>query len=385
MLPFLDLYQINAPHQQAINGAMQRVVQSGWYILGPEVRAFEEQFAAYCGVRHCVGVANGLDALVLILKAYDFPAGSEVIVPANTYIASILAITQAGLQPVLVEPDPQTWLLDPGRVEAALTSRTRAILPVHLYGKCCAMDALWQLAERYDLRIVEDAAQAHGASYRGRRAGNLGDAAGFSFYPSKNLGALGDGGAVTTNDDALADRIRSLRNYGTSSKYINDFVGQNSRLDEMQAAILSAKLPALEPENAYRRWLARLYLDGIRHPDIQLPPADTLADDAWHLFVIRHPQRDALRGYLADTGIQTAVHYPVPPHRQNAYPEWHGLSFPITEQIHEEVLSLPLNPSLTETDIRLIIHRINQFPQAEPEVRYSLVRPQTNEYRYTFS
>ncbi|WP_266367891.1 DegT/DnrJ/EryC1/StrS family aminotransferase [Tellurirhabdus rosea] len=362
MIPFLDLYQVNAPHRARIEEAMQRVVQSGWYILGKEVRQFEEQFAAYVGTRHCIGVANGLDALTLILKAYDFAADSEVIVPANTYIASILAVTHAGLTPVLVEPDLRTYLIDPALIEAQITPRTKAILVVHLYGRCCDMKPIRALADRYGLKIIEDVAQAHGAQYEGRMAGNLGDAAGFSFYPGKNLGALGDGGGITTSDDQLADRLRHLRNYGSSIKYFNDYIGLNSRLDELQAAILSAKLPFLEAENERRRGLARLYLDGIRHPDLTLPPAGTAEQDAWHLFVVRHPKRETLVDHLNQNGVQTVIHYPVPPHQQRAYAAWNGLPFPITEQIHREVVSLPLSPVHREEDIQRVIAVINQCP-----------------------
>lgn len=341
-------------------------MESGWYILGREVDAFEQQFAAYCQTRHCIGVANGLDALILVLKAWNFPPGSEVIVASNAYIASVLSITHAGLLPVFVEPDPQTYLLDPSRIEVVITSRTKAILPVHLYGRCCDMTPIKALANRYGLKVLEDAAQAHGATYGGdwagnanRRAGNLGDAAGWSFYPSKNLGALGDAGAITTNDDELAERVRALRNYGSSQKYVNDYVGQNSRLDELQAAILSAKLPLLEQDNARRRTIAEWYLNGLKNPDIILPPADQLAQDAWHLFVIRHPRRDDFRTYLHERGIGTDFHYPIPPHRQRAYSAFAHLSFPIAEQLHREVVSLPLNPALTDDDVDYIIETIN--------------------------
>ncbi len=361
MIPFLDLKLVNLPHEAAVQTAVNRVVTSGWYVMGPEVQAFERAFAQTVGTRHCIGVANGLDALTLALMAWNFPAGSEVIVPANTYIASILSISQAGLVPILVEPDPQTYLLDTSRIEEAITSRTRAILPVHLYGRCCLMTPIWQLAERYDLRVLEDAAQAHGARYGERRAGQLGDAAAWSFYPSKNLGALGDAGAITTDDDALADRLRALRNYGSTQRYVNDCIGQNSRLDELQAAVLSVKLPSLPSENEHRRMLARYYLTNIHQPDVQLPPADQIDQDAWHLFVIRHPRRDNLRTWLQNHGIGTDVHYPVPPHRQRAYASLNTLFFPISEQLHREVLSLPLNSAVKLTEIEQICVAINAF------------------------
>ncbi|MBD2751533.1 DegT/DnrJ/EryC1/StrS family aminotransferase [Spirosoma validum] len=359
MIPFLDLKRVNEPHSVAIEEAIKRVLQSGWYILGQEVEAFEQQFAAYCQTRHCIGVANGLDALTLVLKAWDFPAGSEVIVAANAYIASVQSITLAGLTPVFVEPDPQTYLLDPAKLEVAITSCTRAILPVHLYGRCCDMEPINTLAKQYNLNVLEDAAQAHGALYQKKQAGSLGDAAAWSFYPSKNLGALGDAGAITTNDDTLADKLRALRNYGSKQKYVNDYLGHNSRLDEIQAAILSVKLPWLDDENKRRRALAQQYLSRICNPDVMLPPSDQLDQDAWHLFVIRHPRRDALRTFLRERGIGTDVHYPIPPHRQQAYETFAHLSFPIAEQLHKEVVSLPLNPTLTDGEIAYVIDTIN--------------------------
>lgn len=308
------------------------------------------------------GIALALHpALMLVLKAWDFPVGSEVIVPANAYIAAVLSITHAGLTPVWVEPDPRSYLLDVKKIEAAITSRTKAILPVHLYGRCCDMNSINALAKRYDLRILEDAAQAHGAHYQTNRAGNLGDAAGWSFYPSKNLGAMGDAGAITTNNGDLADRLRAIRNYGSTKKNVIDFVGHNSRLDALQAAILSAKLPFLDAGNQRRRALARRYLAEIQNSDIHLPPADQINQDAWHLFVIRHPQRNALRQYLHKRGIGTEVHYPIPPHQQRAYSAFDQASLPISERLHEEVISLPLNPVLTDEEVSYIIDAINTF------------------------
>lgn len=361
MIPFLDLKRVNEPHQKAIEQATKRVIDSGWYILGQEVAAFEQSFARYCETKHCIGVANGLDALTLSLKAWDFPPASEVIVASNAYIASVLCISQAGLIPVWVEPDPTTYLIDPTRLEAAITCRTKAILVVHLYGRCCDMEPINALASRYQLKVLEDAAQAHGARYQNRRAGNLGHAAGWSFYPSKNLGALGDAGAITTNDDALAKRLRALRNYGSTEKYVNEYQGHNSRLDEIQAAILSAKLPFLDQENNRRRAIAQQYLSGIRHPAVTLPPADQLAEDVWHLFVIQHPNRDALRTHLREQGIGTDVHYPISPHQQRAYAQYNHLSFPVSEQLHREVISLPLNPTLSDAAVQYIIQTINQY------------------------
>jgi dTDP-4-amino-4,6-dideoxygalactose transaminase len=361
MIPFLDLKRINEPHQVAIQQAIERVIQSGWYILGGEVDAFEHQFAQYCQSDYGIGVANGLDALTLVLKAWNFPAGSDVIVASNAYIASVLSITHAGLNPVLVEPDPQTYLLDPNRIEAAITERTKAIMAVHLYGRCCEMGSINRIAQRYNLKVLEDAAQAHGALYSSGRAGNLGDAAAWSFYPSKNLGALGDAGAITTNDETLATQLRALRNYGSSQKYVNDYQGYNSRLDELQAAILSAKLPFLDQENNRRREIARYYLTRLKNPAVTLPPANQIDRDVWHLFVIRHPRRDALRTYLHNRGIGSDIHYPTPPYRQRAYPELAQLFFPIADTLHGEVMSLPLNPILTDDEVAYIVDVINKF------------------------
>lgn len=361
MIPFLDLKRINDRYQNRIQEAASQVLQSGWYILGRQGEQFERQYADFCGTRHCLGVASGLDALVLVLKAWDFPAGSEVIVPANAYIASVLSVTLAGLAPVWVEPDPATYLIDPQRIADAITPRTKAILPVHLYGRCCAMDVISQLAGQYDLKVLEDAAQAHGAMYGPQRAGNLGHAAAWSFYPSKNLGALGDAGAITTNDDELAQKLRAFRNYGSAQKYVNDMVGHNSRLDELQAAILSAKLPYVETDNERRRSLAKLYLNGIRTAGLTLPPTDQVEQDVWHLFVVRHPRRDDLRAYLLERGIGTDVHYPIPPHKQQAYASEGHRSLPISEQLHREVVSLPLNPAMTDEEAQYVINTINSF------------------------
>jgi dTDP-4-amino-4,6-dideoxygalactose transaminase len=363
MIPFLDLGQINAPHLARIRAATERVLLSGWYVLGPEVAAFENAFASYVGALHCIGVANGLEALTLVLKAWAFPAGSEVIVPSNAYIASVLAVTQAGLIPVLVEPDPRTHTIDPERLAAALTPNTRAILPVHLYGRVTDMAPLMTFAEAHGLRVLDDAAQAHGATYLGKQVGTLAHATGFSFYPTKNLGALGDAGAITTNDSELATQLRMWRNYGSAQKYHNNVPGHNSRLDELQAAILSEKLPFLAEENARRRQIASRYLAELTLPDLVLPPADSIEQDVWHLFVARHPHRDALRAYLQEQGVGTDVHYPVPPHRQQAYAgQWPADAFPIADQLHREVVSLPLNPALTDEEVDKIITVINRFP-----------------------
>lgn len=360
MIAHLDLKRINEPYKAEIAEAMRRVAESGWYVLGNEVATFEKNWAAYCGTSHCIGVANGLNALELIFKAFDFPAGSEVIVPANTYIASILSVTSLGLKPIWVEPDPKTFNIDPRKIERKITPNTRAILAVHLYGKCCDMKPIWEIGRKYSLKVVEDAAQAHGATYLDYKAGNLSDAAAFSFYPTKNLGALGDAGAVNTNDADLARKITSLRNYGSTIKYYNDHVGTNSRLDELQAAILNVKLNYLETENQRRRELARYYLSNIKHPELILPTHKTLYEDAWHLFVVRHPKREQFIDYLMDNGIQATVHYPVPAHKQKAYSEYNHLNLPITEQIHNEVISLPLNPATTNEEAAYIVEVINQ-------------------------
>jgi dTDP-4-amino-4,6-dideoxygalactose transaminase len=359
MLSHLDLKQLNAPYQTEIDEAILRVARSGWYVLGNEVATFENNWAAYCQTDFCVGVANGLDALTLIFRGYGFAAGSEVIVPANTYIASILAVINAGLIPVFVEPDLESYSIDYQQIEDKITTKTVAILTVHLYGKCVRVDDVWHISRKYNLKVIEDAAQAHGAVYHGRRAGNLSDAAAFSFYPTKNLGALGDAGAVTTNDQVLADKIKSLRNYGSSQKYVNQYKGVNSRLDEIQAAVLNVKLNYLDSENNRRRQIANQYLTQIKNPSIILPASNSANYDAWHLFVVRHEDRNGFIERLANNGIEAAVHYPIAPHKQAALAEFNHLHLPITEQIHQQVLSLPLNPYLTETEVQRVIDVCN--------------------------
>lgn len=373
MIPFLDLKAINAQYRDELIEACTRVIDSGWYIQGNEVKAFEQEFADYCGTKHCIGVANGLDALILTLRAWKelgrLKEGDEVIVPANTYIASILAITENHLVPVLVEPDETNYNLCPVKAEAAITPKTRAILPVHLYGQLADMPAIMDLAERHNLLVLEDAAQAHGASAaddkgKSKKAGNWGHASGFSFYPGKNLGALGDAGAVTTNDDELAETLRALRNYGSHEKYKNLFQGVNSRLDEMQAAMLRVKLRHLDTEIAHRRKVANAYSEGITNPAIVLPEVHSKfmsEASVWHVFVIRCEQREALQKHLLDQGIQTLIHYPIPPHQQQAYKEWNMDSYPITEKIHEHILSLPMGPTLTIKDINKVINSCNNF------------------------
>lgn len=362
-IPFLDLAAINNRYRFELETAFKRVLDSGWFILGRELENFETEFAAYCGTKHCIGVGNGLDALHLILRAMEIGSGDEVIVPSNTYIATWLAVSYAGATPVPVEPVVATFNIDSAGIEAAITPRTRAILAVHLYGQTADMDLINSVALKHGLCVIEDAAQAHGASFRGQRAGSLGNAAGFSFYPGKNLGALGDGGAVTTDDDGLAERVRVLRNYGSRVKYHNQVRGYNSRLDELQAAFLREKLKSLDLENAHRSQLARIYSDLLTGLDIVLPQVPHWADPVWHLYVIRSAQRDALQQHLQQHGIGTMIHYPIPPHRQGAYTDlnFSKNDFPISECIHEQVLSLPMGPHLNEQDVRTVCRVVASF------------------------
>ena len=370
MIKFLDLQNINARYADELKKVAAEVIDSGWYILGEHLKQFEKNLAQYIGVKHAIGVANGLDALRLILKAYIelgfIKEGDEVIVPANTYIATILAISDNHLKPVLVEPDINTYNLDTNLVEHHITPRTRAIMVVHLYGRACWDIQLKELATKYNLKIIEDNAQAIGAEWDGIKTGALGDAAGFSFYPGKNLGALGDAGAVTTNSDELAETIRALGNYGSKAKYVNYYQGLNSRLDEIQAAFLNVKLKYIDAENQRRRKVAQIYCDGIKNNQIILPTTNnqqltTNLSHVWHLFVIRHPIRDVLQKYLSEKGIQTLIHYPIPPHKQITYKEWNCLSFPITEKIHSEILSLPISPVHTDNEIQVVIDILNRF------------------------
>lgn len=365
MIKFLDLQKINLLHQQEIEEQLLKTFRSGWYLFGEEVKLFEENLAAYIGVEHAIGVANGLDALRLILKAYIemgfMKSGDEIIVPANTYIATLLAITDNNLIPVLVEPDLATYNIDIAKIEAKLSEKTKAIMIVHLYGQAVFSNDLKILAEKHNLKIIEDNAQSIGAEWKDIKTGNLGDAAGFSFYPGKNLGAIGDAGAITTNDDALAKTIRAIANYGSEQKYVNIYQGLNSRLDEIQAAVLNVKLKYLDTENQLRKEIAEFFIKNIKNNTIILPQLPTDNTHVWHLFVIRTSQRDKLKQYLDEKGIQTLIHYPIPPHQQQAYPELNHLSFPITEQIHREVLSLPISPVMTQEEIRLIVDTINTY------------------------
>jgi dTDP-4-amino-4,6-dideoxygalactose transaminase len=361
MIPFLDLKAPIDELKEETYRAIDDVLKSGWFILGDKVTQFEKNFAEYCETKHCIGVANGLDALFLILKAYEIGEGDEVIVPSNTYIATWLAVSYAGAKPVPVEPDLRTYNIDPLKIEAAITSRTKAIMVVHLYGQPCDMDPIIALAKKYNLKIIEDSAQAHGAKYKGKRVGSLGDASGFSFYPGKNLGALGDGGAVTTSDGDLAEKIRTLRNYGSQIKYHNLYKGFNSRLDEIQAAVLIERLKKLDEWNARRQVIAKMYLENLNEQNFVLPFVPSWAEPVWHVFVIRTTRRDELQKYLAEKGVGSVIHYPIPPHHQPAYQEMSALSFPISEKIHQEVLSIPMGPHLTEPQALSIIKAIKEY------------------------
>lgn len=365
MIKFLDLYSINQAHKEELKEAFERVLDSGWFIMGNELKQFENDFAAYCGTKHAIGVANGLDALILIIRAYKelglFNEGDEILVASNTYIASILAISANNLVPVLVEPDLNTYNIDPSLVEAKISTKTVAILPVHLYGQLCDMTVINAIAKKHNLKVIEDCAQSHGAQYNGKLAGNWSDAAGFSFYPGKNLGALGDAGAVTTNDDELASALRALLNYGSHIKYQNLYKGINSRLDELQAALLGVKLKTLEQETAVKRAIANRYLNEIKNPKIILPEVKHQDAHVWHLFVIRTADRGDLQRYLNENEIQTVIHYPIPPHKQEAYKEWNGLSYPISEQIHAEVLSLPISSVMPVQEVSKVIEILNNY------------------------
>lgn len=364
-ISFLDYRAVNAPYFDEIQVAIRSVLESGWYVLGKEVAAFESEYAAWCGSKYCVGVASGLDAMILVLTAWKEKRvvrdGDEVLVPANTYIASILAVSRVGLVPVLVEPDMLTYNIDPSLIEEKITSRTKAILPVHLYGQCADMDPINEIATKYGLKVLEDSAQAHGATYHSKKAGILGDASAHSFYPGKNLGAIGDGGAVTTDDKDLYEIILALRNYGSHKKYHNLYKGYNSRLDELQAAILRVKLQYLDEGNRLREKVAQRYLEGISNPAIKLPVIAPYGSSCWHLFVVMCKNRDALQEHLRVSGVQTVIHYPIPPHHQPAYSEWAGLAFPITEQIHREILSLPISPVMNENEVEQVIKAVNSF------------------------
>lgn len=359
MIKFLDLQKINANYQEQLLQKMKLVLDKGWFILGNEVKEFETNFANYCGTKHCIGVANGLDALILILKAYiqlgKLQKGDEVIVPSNTYIATILAIFQANLVPVLVEPDLETYNINPELIQQNISAKTKAIMPVHLYGQLCTMERINEIAKQHNLLVIEDAAQAHGLNFEGNNT------KAFSFYPAKNLGALGDGGAITTNDDALAKVLFSLRNYGSDKKYHNEFIGINSRLDEIQAAFLNVKLTDLDADNDQRRTIAKRYLSEIKNNKIVLPKVKSLEKHVFHLFVISTENREELQDYLLKNDIETVIHYPIPPHKQKALKEWNDLYFPISEKIHNEILSLPISQVITDAEIDYVIEILNKY------------------------
>lgn len=365
MIPFLSLKDVTALHGAEINEAVTRVVNSGWYLQGHENEQFERNYSEYIGCKYTIGCANGLDALIWILRAYIemgiMKPGDEIIVPANTYIASILAITENELKPVLIEPNIDTYQIDDNKIEEAITERTKGIMIVHLYGQCAYTDKIGELCLKYNLKLIEDNAQAHGCMFNGRKTGSIGDASGHSFYPGKNLGALGDGGAITTNDEKLAQTVRALANYGSAKKYVFKYTGRNSRLDEIQAAVLNVKLHYLDQDTERRKEVAKYYIKHITNPLIITPIVNDWDAHVFHLFPIRCKRRDELQKYLTDNGIQTVIHYPIPPHKQECYKEWNNFSFPITEQIHNEELSLPMSPCLKTEEIIKIVNVINAF------------------------
>ncbi|WP_138755236.1 DegT/DnrJ/EryC1/StrS family aminotransferase [Paenibacillus sinopodophylli] len=366
MIPFLDLKQINLRHEEEITQNLVDFLHSGWYILGKQVEDFEKQFAEYCGTKYCIGVANGLDALSLIIRAYGIGEGDEVIVPSNTYIATILAISANGAIPVLVEPNLSSFNIDPEVIEGKITPRTKAIMVVHLYGQSCNMDPINELANKYSLKVFEDCAQAHGAMYKDKKVGNLGDAAAFSFYPGKNLGALGDAGAITLNNEETYLKLKALRNYGSHQKYENLYKGVNSRLDEIHAAVLKVKLKYLDEDNNLRRKFAEEYSRNICNPLITLPSVEGESglSHVWHLYVIRVNNRDKLQAYLLNRGIQTLIHYPIPIHKQEAYKELNDDKYPISEKIHNEVLSLPISPVMSIEDVQKVTEALNEYKEA---------------------
>lgn len=366
MIKFLDLQKINQQYADGLKAAAERVIDSGWYLLGNEIGEFEGMLNKYVGTSHSIAVSNGLDALRLILRAYIelgvMSEGDEILVPSNTYIASILAISDNGLKPVLVEPDPATYNIDIKSIEGAITSKTKGLMVVHLYGRVCWSGELEALAKKYSLKVIEDNAQSIGAEYNGKKTGALGDAAGFSFYPGKNLGALGDAGAVTTNNAELATAVRTIANYGSQKKYHNRYKGLNSRMDEIQAAFLRVKLGHIDAENAVRRDVARRYVNGITNPLVQLPAiTEEVKGHVWHLFVIRVNDREKMQEYLLENGVQTLIHYPIPPHQQEAYSEWADRSYPISEAMHKEVLSLPISPVMEDEEVEAVIEAVNSF------------------------
>ena len=364
-VPFLDLKKINLQHEEELKEVFHSVLNSGWFIMGENLKKFEEEYAKYCGVKHCIGVANGLDALILIIRAYKelgiFVSGDEILVPSNTYIASILAISANDLVPILIEPDLNTYNIDTSKIKNSISNRTKGILPVHLYGQTANVSEIMKIAAEYNLIVIEDAAQAQGATHKNNKAGSLGNAAGHSFYPGKNLGALGDAGAITTNDQQLAETLMALRNYGSHKKYENLYRGHNSRLDELQAAILSTKLKFLDAENQTRNFVANRYLKEITNPLLTLPVVESDNYSVWHLFVVRTDNRNHFQRYLMDHDIQTVIHYPIPPHHQMAYKELANQYFPISEKVHNEIISIPISQVMTKMEIDYVIQTINLY------------------------
>lgn len=361
MIKFLDLEKINNRFRREIDSRIAKILDKGWYLQGEENETFSQNFANYCGTEHAIGVANGLDALNLIIKAFGFGVGDEIIVPANTYIASILAISQNGCTPILIEPDINTYNINPDLIEEKITPKTKAIMVVHLYGQAVQMDKIWELAKKYNLKVIEDSAQAHGAYYKDKRVGNLSDASAFSFYPGKNLGCMGDGGAVTTNDDELAQKIKAIANYGSDRKYHHIYKGVNSRLDEIQAAVLDVKLKYIDKDNQRRREISKYYRENIKNEKIILPTAYNEDSHVWHIFAVRTKERDKFQKYLVENEIQTIIHYPTPPHKQDAYKEWNNLSYPITEEIHRTIISLPISPVMTDKEVKKVVEVINEY------------------------
>lgn len=361
MIKFLDLKKINNRYREEIDSRIKNILDKGWYLQGEENENFTKNFANFCGTKFALGVANGLDALNLIIKAYGFGNGDEIIVPANTYIATILAISENGCIPILVEPDIKTYNINPDSIEEKITTKTKAIMVVHLYGQAVQMEKIWKIAKKYNLKIIEDSAQAHGAIYQENRTGNLGDASGFSFYPGKNLGCMGDGGAVTTNDEELFNKIKAIANYGSDRKYHHIYKGVNSRLDEIQAAVLDVKLNHLDSDNNKRREISKYYRENIKNSKIILPETYDEKSHVWHIFAVRTQNRDEFQKYLSEKGIQTIIHYPTPPHKQGAYKEWNNLSFPITEEIHNTILSLPISPVMTDSEIEKVVEVVNEY------------------------
>lgn len=361
MIKFLDLEKVNNRFRSEIDNRIKTILDKGWYLQGEENEKFSHNFANYCGTKYALGVANGLDAINLIIRAYGFGIGDEIIVPSNTYIATILAVSENGCTPVLVEPDINTYNINPNLIEEKITQKTKAIIVVHLYGQAVQMEKVWQLAKKYNLKVIEDSAQAHGALYQGKKVGNLSDVSAFSFYPGKNLGCMGDGGAVTTNDEEIYKKIKAIANYGSDRKYHHIYKGVNSRLDEIQAAVLDVKLPHLDSDNERRREISKYYRKNITNSKIILPKVYDENAHVWHIFAIRAEKRDELQKHLEDNGIQTNIHYPTSPHKQGAYAEWANRSYPISEEIHRTILSLPISPVMTDIEVKKVVEVVNAF------------------------